>query len=566
MTPKPSKGHGYFRKKKWAKGLVSGIALAGLVTFSAGAVSADEVRLPAEKPVTQPESTNDNNAYADQAGTTTGIQAVAIDNSAVEVAVQAATETGVAVTKEATHDKGTDTNAADLATSKADIKADQDKQVAAIQKATETQTDNNAAYSEAQAAIDANNDYVGTAKATHEKDTTVTVTSNTSTATDGSAVQNKQATETAKQILATNQDSVKSYEGKKANYDATVAQAITLNQAVEAAATDLKGKGVTVITTQTVVTSVAEVEALRKQNEAAIVVAERQVTLNTAILAAYDETKKASDATSSDAQAKADELKGLGVTVTTSSIEVVSAQEANQIASQNQANYDQAKQKQTEWQKQYDDLQTKTGTEGYTKQVVLQALDMSTSNPQAAHHSTAPGAQIIATRDIASRTGNSGSARILDSTGVFKYADVGAGWSTQIDYTNLRGLQVTTADGQKHDISRIHRTFQLINNGATGLNDVYIPNDPTEGFVVARNNGTDSYSDYMNFLVTDTYYYTLDGQEVAFTASKETPIALTYSSLNNNQIGREGARSTGEGSSMVEINGSTVSVHGDKFA
>ena len=36
-----TQGHGYFRKKKWAKGLVSGIAVAGIVAFSAGSVLAD---------------------------------------------------------------------------------------------------------------------------------------------------------------------------------------------------------------------------------------------------------------------------------------------------------------------------------------------------------------------------------------------------------------------------------------------------------------------------------------------------------------------------------------------
>ena len=101
------------------------------------------------------------------------------------------------------------------------------------------------------------------------------------------------------------------------------------------------------------------------------------------------------------------------------------------------------------------------------------------------------------------------------------------------------------------------------NNGATGLDDVYVLNDPTEGFVVSRNNGTDSYSDYMNFAITDTYYYTVDGQEVAFTASDKTPVAITFSSLNNNAIGREGARATN--GKMIEINGSTVSVHDDNM-
>ena len=105
-------------------------------------------------------------------------------------------------------------------------------------------------------------------------------------------------------------------------------------------------------------------------------------------------------------------------------------------------------------------------------------------------------------------------------------------------------MTVSTADGKKHDISRIHRKFEILNQGKTGLNDVYVLNDPTEGFVVARNDGTGDTSDYMKFRVTDTYYYNVDGKEVVFTASEKTPASITYSSLNYNIIGWEGAWSS----------------------
>ncbi len=60
-----TQGHGYFRKKKWAKGLVSGIAVAGIVAFSAGSVLADEaVQLKLKRQY----------MYATQAGKTTGSQ------------------------------------------------------------------------------------------------------------------------------------------------------------------------------------------------------------------------------------------------------------------------------------------------------------------------------------------------------------------------------------------------------------------------------------------------------------------------------------------------------------
>ncbi|MDU1467166.1 MAG: GbpC/Spa domain-containing protein, partial [Streptococcus mitis] len=83
----------------------------------------------------------------------------------------------------------------------------------------------------------------------------------------------------------------------------------------------------------------------------------------------------------------------------------------------------------------------------------------------------------------------------------------------------------------------------------------------TEGFVVARNDGAGGAADYMNFLVTDTYYYNVDGKEVAFQASKKTPATLTYSSLNHNLIGWEGAKAIN--GTHVEINGSTVTYNKD---
>jgi len=306
-----------------------------------------------------------------------------------------------------------------------------------------------------------------------------------------------------------------------------------------------------------IVFQVKEVEALKKQNEQAIAIAKGKVELNKAIMAAYAEKKNASDQVNQDADRKSTDLKNSGVLLTSKTQEVSSADEAKQIGEQNQAAYDKAKQTQAEWQKKYDELRAKTSTEGYIKEVVLQAISVATANPEATVESSAPGAQVTTKGYILSSKGTSGYARILDSTKVLKYEDVGTGWKTEVDYTNLKGLTVSTADGKKHDISRIHRKFEILNQGKTGLNDVYVLNDPTEGFVVARNDGTGVPADYMNFLVTDTYYYNVDGKEVAFKASEKTPATLTYSSLNHNRIGWEGAKAIN--GTHVEINGSTVS-------
>lgn len=552
MTEK-TKGHGYFRKKKWAKGLVSGIAVAGIVAFSAGSAFADEA--------VQPESKNDNNMYATQAGKATGSQPVAIDNGAVTKAADKAKKAGVVVSETPNVDKGTDTTSSSLEQSKSEIKHDQDKQVQELEATTTKQVQNNEAFKGAQEAIHANNQFVAAEKAKHEGETTVTVTNDGSTATDGTATQNKKATQTAKNTLSENQQAVSTYLEEKGKYEATVKQATILNQAVEAATTDLKKQGVTVDAVTRTVSSVAEVEALKKANDQAIAAAKGKVELNKAMMAAYTEKKNASDQVNQDADRKSAELKKTGVLLNSKTQEVSSADEAKQIGKQNQAAYDQAKQAQAEWQKKYNELLAKTSTEGYTKEVVLQALSVATANPEATVESSAPGAQVTTKDYIASSNGTSGYTRVLDSTKVLKYKDVGTGWKTEVDYTNLKGLTVSTADGKKHDISRIHRKFEILNQGKTGLNDVYVLNDPTEGFVVARNDGAGGAADYMNFLVTDTYYYNVDGKEVAFTASEKTPATLTYSSLNHNRIGWEGAKAIN--GRHVEINGSTVTENKD---
>ena len=505
----------------------------------------------------QPEIENDNNMYATQAGKATGSQSVVIDNTAVTKAASTAKQAGVVVSETSSIDKGTNTTSSSLEQSKAEIKQDQTKQIKALEETTAKQVENNTAFKEAQQAIQANNQFVADEKGKHEGSTTVTVTNDGSTATDGTATQNKKATQTAKKVLAENQQAVSTYLEEKGKYEATVKQATELNQAVETTTVELKKSDVAVSVVTRTVSSVAEVEALKKLNDQAIATAKGEVELNKAIMAAYTEKKNASDQVNQDADRKSTDLKNSGVLLTSKTQEVSSADEAKQIGKQNQAAYDKAKQTQAEWQKKYDELRAKTSTEGYTKEVVLQAISVATANPEATVESSAPGAQVTTKGYIASSKGTSGYTRVLDSTKVLKYEDVGTGWKTEVDYTNLKDLTVSTADGKKYDISRIHRKFEILNQGKTGLNDVYVLNDPTEGFVVARNNGTGGVEDYMNFLVTDTYYYNVDGKEVAFKASEKTPATLTYSSLNYNPVGWEGAKAIN--GTHVEINGSTVS-------
>ena len=264
------------------------------------------------------------------------------------------------------------------------------------------------------------------------------------------------------------------------------------------------------------------------------------------------------DKVNAEADKQINTLRDLGSNVVVSTVDVSTEQEAKDIEDRNAKVYTNVKTIQEDWKRKYDELKSKTSTEGYAKDVVLQALNLAKSNPKATLHSSQDGSW-VKSGYIASPSGSSGYARVLGSEWAYKFSNVRTGWSTEIDYTGLNGLSVTTHDGDSRPITRIHRNFTVVDEGSSGPVDVYAIEDPTEGFVIARSEGTGSSSDKIRFNVTDTYYYMFNGKEVAFKASSETPAALTYSSLNYNNVGWEGAGAIG--GRHVEINGSTVKDH-----
>lgn len=559
-----TKGHGYLRKSK-AYGVVSAIAVTTALAVSSGNALADEntdTSVNTETTTelaTQPKSTNDNDKFAESANQNTGVQPVTVDNSTVNNAVNEAKSAGVEVTQDSTVDKGTASDASKLENAKSEIASDQNKQVTEIKEATNQQKANNEAYEKAQAAIKANNDYVDNEV---KKDSNITVTSNTSTTTDGSASANNAAATKATEVLASNKQTIEAYNNAKANHAELVKASEEVNKAVDSAIAEIPN-GVTANTTKEVKT-VTEVNNIKADNAKKIEAAKQADQANKEAQAAYEATKKASDSVNADAEKKINDLKALGSIVNVQTRKVTNESEANAIKSENDNAFNTVRAQQEEWRKKYNELASKTSTEGYAKETLLQAVNLTSPNPQAKHGTSAPGVEIVDTAHIFSNNGTSGYANILDSTGVFKYSNVGSGFSTDIVYTNLKGLTVTTSDGQVHEITRINRKFELINHGRTGLNEVYIPNDPTEGFIVGRNNGDNTYDDFMNFHVTDSYYYNVNGQEVKFEATPETPLVLTYSSLNNNPVGREGAHAIN--GKTVEINGSTVTNQPNGFA
>ena len=136
-------GHGFFRKKKWAKGLASGIALGAVVTIS-GAAYADDATNTVE---TQPEVTvvSDSNAtnlaetqadnsqshtdLTNQSGEQTGQMTEKLTSDGLDQAVSNAQSAGVEV----------DQNGTVTHSSYADAQADLAKQKEAVDQATETQ-------------------------------------------------------------------------------------------------------------------------------------------------------------------------------------------------------------------------------------------------------------------------------------------------------------------------------------------------------------------------------------------------------------------------------------------
>lgn len=277
-----------------------------------------------------------------------------------------------------------------------------------------------------------------------------------------------------------------------------------------------------------------------------------------AAIKAYNEKMKGLEA----------ELKGQDVdvylrnkyTVPTSTAEVVQKEtaemnKANEIKARIRAYNDYKK-----------ELEAKVGTEGYTNKLVTQSLKMlSTShNENATFTLSTPGFKNTSKEYIANPEGKSGYKGALRSTKVAVYDQVSTGFTTTVNYGNLKGYEVTDKEGDTYPISRIERTIRVGRAGSEGKIDLYVLSDPSESFVMVRNDGQGS-GDWMNAIVTDRYFYMKDGKEVLFEASSENPVALTYSSLNNNRIGKEGAKPE-DNNELVLIAGSTISIDQFGFA
>ena len=144
MTNQNTKnGHGYFRKKKWAKGLASGIALGAVVTISSVAYADDATNTVETQPEvtvlsdsnatnlaeTQADNSQSHTDLTNQSGEQTGQLTETVTSDGLDQSVSDAKQAGVEV-----DENGTVTHS-----SYADVQADLAKQKEAVDQATETQ-------------------------------------------------------------------------------------------------------------------------------------------------------------------------------------------------------------------------------------------------------------------------------------------------------------------------------------------------------------------------------------------------------------------------------------------
>ncbi|MFD3049684.1 GbpC/Spa domain-containing protein, partial [Streptococcus agalactiae] len=195
------------------------------------------------------------------------------------------------------------------------------------------------------------------------------------------------------------------------------------------------------------------------------------------------------------------------------------------------------------------------GEEGYISQALAQALNLNNGEPQARHSADTRNPNRIVAKGDAMLGGYS---KILDSIGFFVYDTFKTGETLSFTYQNLQNARF---DGKK--ITKVaYDITNLVSPTGTHAVQLVVPNDPTEGFIAYRNDGTGNWrTDKMEFRVKAKYFLE-DGSQVNFT--KEKPGVFTHSSLNHNDIGLEYVKDTS--GKFVPINGSTIQVTNEGLA
>lgn len=548
-----------FRKSKKYRTLCSvalGTVATAVLALGGGVAKADELLTPSapstvltDNPATnlpeaQPTETVEHNTSLSETGQSQGTMPVTIDETPLKQAIAEAKAEGVTITSGQDMDLGITQTAEETNQALDRAKSDMDKQVSELKDVTAKYQSDKADHVAEVARIEGENAIL---KVSHtqaeevaknlEKDVNatvsdltnrfsnakVTVTDKTITSGDGTSPEAYEGyTKLVQGVSEQNQAAINTYVTKKTEADAQTAK----NKQIEAenAAGLAKAK--------------EDNDAITKRNQAG--------------QAAIDEENRRGQA----AVDQANKDKQARVTNRQAEIEAIKKSNAQKQAEADAKNQD-IKAYNASEKARYDRelAEIRKGEEGYISEALAQALDLNRGEPQARHGA--------ATRnpDHIISTGNAmlgGYSNILDSTGFFVYDQFRTGETLRFNYSNLQnasfaGKKIT---GVTYDITN------LVSPAGTNSVKLVVPNDPTEGFIAYRGDGTGDWrNDKMEFRV-DAKYTLADGSQVTF--SKEQPGVFTHSSLNHNNIGLEYVKdSSGK---FVPINGSTVQVTDEGLA
>ncbi|VTI27632.1 Agglutinin receptor [Streptococcus pneumoniae] len=549
-----------FRKSKKYRTLCSvalGTMVTAVVAWGGQVAQADEVTMP---PLDKTVQLTENNAtnlpeaqpapVAEQTdslfstGQSDGTITVTVPHDTVTNAINQATAEGLTTIQDKPMDLGNTTSASETSKQLDTAEADAAKQAEDITRVTNTYKADKVAYEQDKTRVEKGNaalvashkeatqagkalnssvDTTASEVKTQDKSANVTITTQTVPSGEGSTVSGYQDyTSAVAAIDKQNKASLADYITKKQAADAITAKNLAVQKENEAGLANAK----------------AENEAITKRNQAGQKAIDDE---NKAGQAAVDTYNKNQQKLVTDREAeiaaiiKRNKEKEEAAKKENEAIDAYNTKEMNRY--------------------KRDLADISKGEEGYISQALAQALNLNNGEPQARHSAdTRNPNRIIAKGDAML----GGYSKILDSTGFFVYDTFKTGETLSFTYQNL---QNASFDGKK--ITKVaYDITNLVSPTGTDSVQLVVPNDPTEGFIAYRNDGTGNWrTDKMEFRVKAKYFLE-DGSQVSFT--KEKPGVFTHSSLNYNDIGLEYVKDTS--GKFVPINGSTIQVTDEGLA
>ncbi|CIO30962.1 Agglutinin receptor [Streptococcus pneumoniae] len=549
-----------FRKSKKYRTLCSvalGTMVTAVVTWGGQVAQADEVTMPpldktvqltennaTNLPEAQPAPVAEQTDSLSSTGQSDGTITVTVPHDTVTNAINQATAEGLTTIQDKPMDLGNTTSASETSKQLDIVEADAAKQAEDITRVTNTYKADKAAYEQDKTRVEKGNaalvashkeatqagkalnssvDTTASEVKTQDKSANVTITTQTVPSGEGSTVSGYQDyTSAVAAIDKQNKASLADYITKKQAADAITAKNLAVQKENEAGLANAK----------------VENEAITKRNQAGQKAIDDE---NKAGQAAVDTYNKNQQKLVTDREAeiaaiiKRNKEKEEAAKKENEAIDAYNTKEMNRY--------------------KRDLADISKGEEGYISQALAQALNLNNGEPQARHSAdTRNPNRIIAKGDVML----GGYSKILDSTGFFVYDTFKTGETLSFTYQNL---QNASFDGKK--ITKVaYDITNLVSPTGTDSVQLVVPNDPTEGFIAYRNDGTGNWrTDKMEFRVKAKYFLE-DGSQVSFT--KEKPGVFTHSSLNYNDIGLEYVKDTS--GKFVPINGSTIQVTDEGLA